>query len=194
VARLWMFCLTSFEARQPDSRTNMPIHVAITRKVKAGSEPAFEESLREFFQDSFDHQGVLGVHLISPPPGSDSRVYGILRTFSSEHERDEFYRSELFESWQKHVAQLTEGERTYRELHGLEAWFRSVDPPARWKMALLTWLGVWPTSLLVGTSIGPVLANIPAAVSSALIAAAIVVCLTWIVMPALVKLAHSWLN
>jgi len=194
VARLWMFCLTLLEAGQLDSRTHMPIHVAITRKVKAGSEPAFEESLREFFQDSFDHQGVLGVHLISPPPGSDSRDYGILRTFSSEHERDAFYRSDLFGRWQKHVAELTEGERTYRELHGLEAWFRTVDPPARWKMALLTWLGVWPTSLLVGTLIGPVLENFPVVVRSAVIAAAIVVCLTWIVMPALVKIAHSWLH
>lgn len=172
----------------------MPIHVAITRKVIAGSEPAFEESLREFFQDSFDHQGVLGVHLISPPPGSTSREYGILRTFAGEHERDAFYRSDLFGRWQKHVAELTEGERTYRELHGLEAWFRTVNPPARWKMALLTWLGVWPTSLLVGTSIGPLLANLPAVVSSAVIAAAIVVCLTWIVMPALVRLFYSWLH
>ena len=136
VARLRMFCLTLLEARQPDSRANMPIHVAITRKVKAGSEPAFEESLREFFQDSFGQQGVLGVHLISPPPGSNAREYGILRTFASEHERDAFYGSDLFGRWQKHVAELTEGGRTYRELHGLEAWFRTAEPPARWKMGL----------------------------------------------------------
>jgi len=89
---------------------------------------------------------------------------------------------------------LTEGERTYRELHGLEAWFRTVDPPARWKMALLTWLGVWPTSLLVGTLIGPRVSNFPMLLSSAIVAAAIVVCLTWIVMPALVKVFHSWLH
>ena len=30
----------------------MPIHVAITRKVKPGCERAFEESLRELFKDS----------------------------------------------------------------------------------------------------------------------------------------------
>jgi antibiotic biosynthesis monooxygenase (ABM) superfamily enzyme len=173
---------------------NMPIHVAITRKVKAGSERAFEESLREFFQDSLAHEGVLGVHLISPPHGSTTGEYGVLRTFANEHERDEFYRSDLFERWQKHVAQLTEGERTYRELHGLEAWFRTPGAPARWKMALLTWLGVWPTSLFVGTLIGPRLSDFPTFLSSAIVAAVIVVCLTWIVMPALVKLSHSWLH
>jgi hypothetical protein len=134
------------------------------------------------------------VHLISPPHGSTAREYGILRSFADERERDAFYRSELFENWQKHVAELTEGERTYRELHGLEAWFRTATPPPRWKMALLTWLGVWPVSWLVGRLIAPRLTDLPTALSSAAIAAVIVVCLTWIVMPALVKAFHSWLR
>ncbi len=172
----------------------MPIHVAITRKVKPGCERAFEESLREFFRDSLENQGVLGVHLISPPQGSNGREYGILRSFSNETERDEFYRSPLFETWQNHVAQLTEGERTYRELHGLEAWFRTPQPPPRWKMALLTWLGVWPTSLIVGILIGPLLGDLHLALRSSIVAAIIVVCLTWIVMPVLVKVFHFWLR
>jgi uncharacterized protein len=172
----------------------MAIHVAITRKVKPGHEAAFEESLREFFQESLDHRGVLGVHLISPPRGSLTREYGILRTFADERERDEFYRSELFEKWQQQVAALTDGERSYRELHGLEAWFRAVAPPARWKMALLTWLGVWPTSFLVGWLIGPYVGKLPSLGSAAIIAGFIVVCLTWIVMPLLVKLFHRWLE
>ena len=172
----------------------MPIHVAITRKVKPGNERAFEESLREFFQDSLDQPGVLGVHLISPPHGSNSREYGILRTFADERERDAFYRSDLFEKWQKHVTELTEGERTYRELHGLEAWFRSPESPTRWKMAFLTWLGVWPTSWLVGTVVGARLVAFPSLLSAAIVAAVIVLCLTWIVMPALVKLFDSWLH
>jgi hypothetical protein len=53
------------------------------------------------------------VHLLSPPAGSNSREYGILRSFVDEQERDAFYRSDLFKSWQKHVAELTEGEHTY---------------------------------------------------------------------------------
>jgi antibiotic biosynthesis monooxygenase (ABM) superfamily enzyme len=172
----------------------MPIHVAITRKVKPGCERAFEESLRELFKDSLAREGVLGVHLISPPQGSNTREYGVLRTFTNEHERDEFYGSDRFGQWQKQVATLTEGERTYRELHGLEAWFHTADSPPRWKMALLTWLGVWPTSALVAVVLVPYLSGLPYPVSSALVAAAIVLCLTWIVMPALVQLCHSWLH
>jgi antibiotic biosynthesis monooxygenase (ABM) superfamily enzyme len=172
----------------------MAVHVAITRKIKPGCERAFEESLRHFFRDSLDHQGVLGAHLLSPPPGSDAREYGILRSFASERERDAFYHSELFDKWQTHVAQFTEGNRTVRELHGLEAWFRTAARPARWKMALLTWLGVWPTSLVVGTLLGARLSSLPLLVSSGIVAAVIVVCLTWIVMPLLVRLFDFWLR
>jgi len=172
----------------------MPIHVAITRKVKAGCERAFEESLRELFKDSLAREGVLGVHLISPPQGSNTPEYGVLRTFTTEHERDQFYKSDRFGQWQKQVATLTEGERSYRELHGLEAWFHSADSPPRWKMALSTWLCVWPTSALVAFVLVPYLAGLPYLVSSAAVAAAIVLCLTWMVMPALVQLCQSWLH
>jgi uncharacterized protein len=139
----------------------MTIHVAITREVTPGCEGAFEESLREFFQESLGHEGVLGVHLLSPPPSSHSHEYGILRTFTNERERDEFYRSELFAKWQKDVAQLTEGSRTYRELHGLEAWFRTPESPPHWKMAFVMWLGVWPTVLIVSSFIAPRLSSLP---------------------------------
>ena len=172
----------------------MAIHAAITRKVKPGSERAYEESLREFFQESLHREGVLGVHLLSPPPGSGSREYGVLRTFANERERDEFYRSDLFKRWEQRVTQLTEGERTYRELHGLEAWFRTPESPPQWKMALLTWLGVWPTSALVAGLIGPPLAGASAVLSSAIINVGIVACLTWIVMPVLVRVFRSWLH
>ena len=107
---------------------NEPIHVAVVRTVKPGCEAEFQQALREFFQTSFAHGGVLGATMIVPPPGSDSREFGILRTFADEKERDAFYKSPMFEAWKARVAPLTEGEPVYRQLHGLEAWFRS---PAR---------------------------------------------------------------
>ena len=50
----------------------MPIHIAITRRVRLGCEAEFQQALREFFQASFAHGGVLGATMIMPPPGSDS--------------------------------------------------------------------------------------------------------------------------
>ena len=76
----------------------MPIHVAVTRRVRPGCEAEFQQALREFFQTSFAHAGVWGASMLTPPPGSDSREYGILRTFANEAERDAFYASPMFQS------------------------------------------------------------------------------------------------
>src|SRR5258708_16572837 len=157
-----------------------PTPVAITRRVRPGYEAEFQQALREFFQTSFGHGGVLGASMLTPPPGSDSREYGILRTFASETERDAFYESSMFKAWEQRARTLTEGEPVYRQLHGLEAWFRSPGgPPPRWKMATVTLLGVYPVSLLIGFILSPQLRKLPLAVNLFVVSALIVTCLTW---------------
>jgi uncharacterized protein len=67
--------------------------------------------------------------------------------------------------------------------------------PPRWKMALLTWIAVWPVSMLVPAILMPLLGpNFPQVLTAGLIAAGIVVILTWVAMPLLVKVAHRWLH
>ena len=174
----------------------MPIHVAITRTVRPGCEAEFQRALREFFQASFAHGGVLGATMIVPPPGTDSREFGILRTFANERERDAFYASPIFKAWEAQCAPLTESDSwTQRELHGLEAWFRSSDKaPPRWKMAVATLLGVFPTSLLLAVTLGAAVHNWPLLGRSLVIAAGMVALLTWVVMPLVTRLLHGWLH
>jgi antibiotic biosynthesis monooxygenase (ABM) superfamily enzyme len=173
----------------------MPIHIAITRRVRPGCEAEFQQALREFFQTSFAHGGVWGANMLTPPPGSDSREFGILRTFADEKEREAFYESPLFQAWEKRARTLTEGEPEYRQMHGLEAWFRSSqNPPPRWKMAVATLLGVYPTSLFLSPTIGEVVHSWPLAARSLVIAASMVALLTWVVMPLVTRLLHGWLH
>jgi len=173
----------------------MPIHVAITRKVKPGCEEEFQRALREFFQTSLSHGGVLGVHMLVPPAGSGDRVHGILRTFASTAEREEFYGSSLFAAWEERVAPLVEGEPVYRDLTGLEAWFRSDRGlPPRWKMAIATLIGVYPTSLFIGSTIGAVVHDWPLLLRGLVFAAAMVTLLTWLVMPVVTRALHGWLH
>jgi antibiotic biosynthesis monooxygenase (ABM) superfamily enzyme len=174
---------------------SMAIHVAITRRVRPGCEVEFQQGLREFFQASFAHGGVLGASMLVPPPGSDTREFGILRTFASEQERDAFYATPMFQAWEKRARELTIGEPVYRQLHGLEAWFRSAQtPPPLWKMAVVTLIGVYPTSMLVAVGVGRVAPAWPFWAQSFLIAIGIVALLTWIVMPLMTRLLHRWLQ
>lgn len=173
----------------------MPIHVAITRRVLPGREEEFREALREFFQNSFDHRSVMGASMLTPPPGSNTREFGILRSFSSEAERDSFYQSGLFKAWDERARTMTEGEPVYRDLHGLEAWFRSPSgPPPRWKMAVATLIGVFPTSAILGKTVGPLTHGWPFPVGPLVFSILMVSMLTWVVMPLVTRLLHHWLH
>ena len=171
----------------------MPVHVAITRKVLPGKEEEFKNALRNFLGDSFIHGGVHGAAMITSLPGNDEREIGILRTFKDEAERDAFYQSKLFKEWEAYASTLTE-ETVYRDLTGLEAWFRSPLPPPRWKMALVTLCGVFPTSLFLSFTIGPLIKTWPLMARLFVIATLMVIILTWLVMPVLTKGLKKWLR
>jgi antibiotic biosynthesis monooxygenase (ABM) superfamily enzyme len=137
------------------------------------------------------------VQCLYPPPGSASSEYGILRSFANAADRDAFYGSACFKDWLARIAPMVESESTRRQLYGLEAWFR--DPkepmPPRWKMALLTWIAAWPASLLTQAVLALALGrNIPQVLEAALVAVGLVVILTWVAMPVLVRMAHPWLH
>jgi antibiotic biosynthesis monooxygenase (ABM) superfamily enzyme len=173
----------------------MPIHVAITRRAKAGREAEFQAALREFFQMSFAHGGVLGATMIVPPPGSDSREFGILRTFANERERDDFYASPIFKAWDARCAPLTETNSwSARPLHGLEAWFRSPNPPPRWKMVVATFLGVFPLAMILNVTLGPLIRDWHFVARNAMFNAAVVALLAWAVMPLVTRALDGWLH
>ena len=173
----------------------MPVHVAITRRVRPGCEAEFQQALRKFFQASFAEGGVWGANMLTPPPGSNSREFGILRTFADEHERDAFYASPMFKAWEERARTLTEGEPEYRELHGLEAWFRSPgNPPPRWKMAVATFLGVLPVAMILNLTLGPTIKSWPFILRNAVFNASVVALLTWVVMPLITRALRAWLH
>jgi len=67
-----------------------PVHVAITRRIKPGSEAAFEAALLAFMAERLSQPGVLGAQLLRPAPGGVPTEYDILRAFASEAARDAF--------------------------------------------------------------------------------------------------------
>ena len=120
-----------------------------------------------------------------------------MRSFASAADRDAFYGTALFKDWLARIEPMVEGESTRRQLDGLEAWFR--DPkgpmPPRWKMALLTFVAVWPVSMAVPAVLNPLIGQrVSDVIFAGAVAAGIVVILTWVAMPLLVRVARAWLN
>jgi antibiotic biosynthesis monooxygenase (ABM) superfamily enzyme len=67
-------------------------------------------------------------------------------------------------------------------------------PPPRWKMAIVTVVGVWPVSLLVPWLLNPLVSGLPAPLQVLSMAVGIVILLTWAVMPLLVRMLSPWLQ
>lgn len=74
--------------------------------------------------------------------------------------------------------------------------FRSPqEAPSRWKMALLTWIAVWPVSIAEQALLNPLIGqSAPRVVHAGAVAGAIVVVLTWVAMPLLVRVARRFLQ
>jgi uncharacterized protein len=60
-------------------------------------------------------------------------------------------------------------------------------------MALVTVVGVWPASMLVPWVLNPLIRGLPSALQALLGAIGIVILLTWVIMPLLVKILKRWL-
>lgn len=174
-----------------------PVHMAITRRVRKDRAGEFERELIAFASESLKDPHSRGVHLLYPTPDAEVPEYGILRSFESTEARDLFYASDFYRNWVAKVGHLVEGDPESRELTGLEAWFRegSGKAPPRWKMALLTWVAVWPVSMGVPKVIVPLIGDaLPHFLRSGVVAAGIVTVLTWVAMPLLVKVARPWIH
>ncbi|MHC2068045.1 antibiotic biosynthesis monooxygenase [Bremerella sp. T1] len=164
------------------------VHVAITHQAKPGKEAEYEAALRNFARESLHEPGTAGVLLLAPVPGTHGCEYGILRSFEDQSSCDAFYQSERFRQFHELTKPLVVEEATRRKLHGLEAFFR--DPrtsPPRWKMAIITWLGVFPSVLFWGTLLPPYLTAIPSLMTVALTTMCVTITLAWVVMPMLTK-------
>ena len=175
-----------------------PVTVSISRTPRPGSEAAFEQALHDFVQRTLPLPGQLGVHIMRPLPGTGQREYSTIRKFASYADLLEFRRSREYLDWSEAARGLTEGEARVEELTGLESWFTLPGAPMvplpKWKMAVLTLLGVYPTSVFLGFVLTPWMGSWPGWLGSLAFAAAMVALLTWLVMPFLTRLLHRWLR
>ena len=172
------------------------VHVAVTVRVRPGSEEEFAESLTRFAQRSLDFRGATGVLLIHPVPGTASREFGIMRSFKTEEDCRAFYESDMYRQFRADTAHLVEGDPIIRPLTGLEAFFRSGGHrmPPKWKMALVTYLGVVPAAIIWSSILKPLLKDFHWLLVICIGNAAVVVTLAWLMMPLLTRLFHRWLH
>jgi antibiotic biosynthesis monooxygenase (ABM) superfamily enzyme len=137
------------------------------------------------------------VEVLRPAPGSGGEYRVIYRFDTGEHLRawlDSNERADWLERVEPHVI----GPMRTQFVTGLETWFTipnrpTTRPPSPYKMALLTWVTIFPLITLIIVVFEPVLLRLALVPRLALTTAIVVPIMTWLVMPRVSRMFRRWL-
>lgn len=181
----------------PDPRDTDPVTVVVRRRVKTGRKAEFEAAMHDFIGFALNSPGHLSIHVL-PPAEEGPTDYTVIDKFATVEARRAFKESPAYRNWMDRLADLTEGAPQIEEMGGLAGWFTlperpNAKPPPKYKMALVTFLGVYPLATVLPPFFGGLLPGWHPLLLSAVINAAVVGLLTWAVMPLLTRLFALWL-
>ena len=156
-----------------------PVSIMVSRRVLAARREAFDQALRTLTEASAGFAGHMGASILRPGPGEEA--YRILFRFDRKSHYDVWQADAGIQALIAGADALTEGEPKVQTLEGLEAWFTLPSapiPPPRHKMALTTWLALFPLVSLLLTGLRPVLARVPFLAGTLLITGLVTVLMT----------------
>ena len=176
------------------------VTVLVTRRVKAGHEAAFEQASHAMTAAASTFAGYLGGQLVRPDDeGGDEaqRLYHVVFAFDTPEHLAQWQHSPARALGLAAIAPHIEGQ-TVRQVSGLGHWFTAPvgpqqSPPPRWKVAVVTWLGICPTVYALFVLLGPLLAPWPLLPRVMLLTSLVVIIMTWLVAPQLTRWLKPWL-
>ncbi len=174
-----------------------PVTAVIRRTAKPGMEEQFELWLKGVGGDAMRFPGHLGTNIIRP--ASKSRPeYIIIFRFDTYQHLEDWETSVIRHRWVQRVQDLIVGETHIHRLSGLEYWFSledlpEYDAPPRIKMAVVTWLALFPLVLILQPLLLWLLYFLPMWTRIMIIAAVMVLLMTYAVMPMMTRVFKPWL-
>ncbi|NRB54256.1 MAG: hypothetical protein HRU41_41800 [Saprospiraceae bacterium] len=171
--------------------------IAISHFVKQGCEEAFEAALKRLIQQAKTFAGYEGVQIIKDGGNAESQ-YLLLVSFDKEANYKRWEGSDIRQTWSAKLSEYVIKESQIRYQEGLEFWFSlenspPVQPPVKWKMALSTWLVIYPLILILSTLAGSYLSFIPSFLRMLIVSMLLVTSMTYFLMPSITKIFAFWI-
>jgi hypothetical protein len=181
-----------------DSSDDPPVTISVSRRIKPGCETAFEEVLLGTIAAAMSFEGHLGVNVFRLSD-SINPEYRVIFKFDRMSNLRRWEESSLRRKWLERMENLTLSPPETQTLTGLEAWFtlpnqRVMLAPPRYKITLLTWLGIFPLITAILALFGPVVLNrLPLVLRTLVLTGVLVPLMTYVVMPRLTRWFGWWL-
>ena len=174
-----------------------PVTTTVTRRIKPGHEDAYEQFLAGISGAARAFPGYLGIEVFRPAPGASGEYRTVYRFDSPAHLRawlDSAERAAWLARAEPHAA----GPMRAEFLTGLESWFTlparpGAAAPPPYKMALVTWVTIFPLITVVVIVAAPLIGGLPQVPRLAVTTLATVSLMTWVVMPRVTRLLRRWL-
>ncbi len=174
-----------------------PVTATVTRRVKPGHEAGYEEFLAGISGAAKAFPGYLGEEVFRPAGGAGGEYRIVYRFDSPAHLRGWLESSERA-AWLERAEPHVAGPMRTQFLTGLESWFTlptqpGAPAPPPYKMAILTWVTIFPLITLVVVVSAPLIGSLPLIPRLAITTLVTVSLMTWVVMPRVTRLLRRWL-
>lgn len=176
---------------------NHQVTAVISHIIRPGREQGYEEWLHGIATAAKKFDGHMGVSIIRPRDHNHPEYVAILR-FDCYNNLKNWLESDIRREWIERLQPLIEKPETIQTLTGLETWFTLPNQllkslPPRYKMALVTWLGVFVTLSILSRLLAPIVSSLPILLNQFITTGLVVALLTYLVMPRLTKIFKWWL-
>jgi antibiotic biosynthesis monooxygenase (ABM) superfamily enzyme len=183
--------------RNPSAGGDPPVTAVASRRVKQGREQEFEEWVSGILDAANRFPGYLGSEVLRPSDPEDNE-YKIIFRFDHASNLHAWENSEERQRWLSRSRPLLYQEEKVHVLTGLETWFtRASKPgepaPPRYKMAIITWLAVFPLVAVIFSLFGQWLNMLPTLLRTLVFTAVMVTLMTYVIMPRMTRLFSFWL-
>jgi len=176
------------------------VTVLISRRVTPGCEAEFERVMDQIMAVAGTFRGHLGSQLVRPgdEQGVEDSLYHVVLAFDNKENLAAWQSSPARALGLAAAAPHIEGPTTVRQVSGLAHWFQApasptLAPPPRWKVAIVTWLGICPTVYVLFLLFGGLLSPWPLFPRVVFLTVLVVALMTWVVAPQLTRLFKPWL-
>jgi uncharacterized protein len=187
---------TGSDSTRPEAR-NAPVTTTVARRVRPGHEAFYERFLEGIIAAASQFPGHLGVEVLRPQSAATGEYRTVYRFDTTEHLRA-WLDSDEHAAWLERAEPHVIGPMRTSFVTGLETWFTlpgqpGAAPPPPCKMALLTWITIFPLITAIVAITGPLLEKLPLAVRLGITTGIAVPLMTWVVMPRVTRLLRGWL-
>ena len=177
--------------------TDKVVTVVVSRRVKPGSEAEFEKLSTAMSMAATQFPGHLGSNMFRPATADDPE-YRIVFKFRSqedlEHWQNSPERLAHLESFEKLLVAPAKTE----VLSGMVTWFtlptqNPVQPPAKYKMTVVSWLALYPTVSIIFLVFGGLLEPLPLLLRTMMITGVLMPLMSYVLMPRFTRWFAFWL-